>query len=59
MFIGVFIGRTFVTRMGGFEGHVLGLVLTGKQLLALLTAAMMSVSVLCIRHIDRTTKVEE
>ncbi len=59
VFIGVFIGRTFVTRLGDFESSLLGMPLTGKQLLVLLTAAVMVVSVLCIRHIDRTTKVEE
>lgn len=59
VFIGVFIGRTFVTHTESVSLQMLGMAFSGKQLLVLLTAAMMALSVLCIWRIDRINAAEE
>lgn len=56
VFIGVFIGRTFVTNTETLSVSFLGMEFVGKQLLLFLTAALMIASVILIRRIDRTTK---
>lgn len=59
VFIGVFIGRTFVTHTESVGFTLLGLAFGGKQLLVLLTAAMMALSVFFIWRIDRINTAEE
>lgn len=53
VFIGVFIGRMFVTHTETAAVDIGIMTLTGKQLLVLLTGGMMLISVILIRAIDR------
>lgn len=53
VFIGVWIGRTFVTGTEEVCLRLIGMEFTGKQLLVILTAAMMAVSAVLIRALDR------
>lgn len=58
VFLGVFIGRTFVTQGAGLGITLLGMHFGVKQLLVLLTAAVMGISVACIHKIDRINTAE-
>ncbi|MBQ4086558.1 MAG: hypothetical protein IJC54_08330, partial [Clostridia bacterium] len=58
-FVGVFIGRTFVTHTEELHLNLLGMAFGGKQMLVLLTAAMMAISVFFIAQIDRINTAEE
>ena len=59
VFVGVFIGRTFVTHTEELHLNLLGMAFGGKQMLVLLTAAMMAISVFFIAQIDRINTAEE
>ncbi len=58
VFIGVFIGRLFVTNTETLHFTLLGMPFGGKQMLVLLTAAVMAVSVFCIWRVDRINTAE-
>jgi len=59
VFVGVFIGRQFVTHTESLHFELLGMPFGGKQMLVFLTAAMMAISVACIAYIDKINTAED
>lgn len=57
--IGVTIGKYFIAATEDVNINILGFEMVNKQYMLLLTAGLMAIAVLLIRHIDRITPYED